>query len=95
MQIISGQEAQKLVSEQAAQVVDVRSPLEYQQGAIPGAVNVPLQIIEKCLDILDKQRPVLVYCASGMRSEQAKNVLNTLGFKAVYNVGSRENYLRC
>jgi rhodanese-related sulfurtransferase len=90
---ISGRDAQRLVSEEQAQIVDVRSPAEYQQGAVPGAINVPIQIIVKCAEILDKQRPVLVYCASGMRSEQARQTLIRLGFKSVYNVISRENYL--
>ena len=86
-------EAREMVAN-GAQLVDVRSPQEYGMGAIPGSKNVPWQMIQMAEQHLDKSTPVIVYCASGMRSEQAKNVLQQMGFDAV-NLGSINKYLTC
>lgn len=87
-------EARKLV-EQGAQLVDVRSPAEFAQGAIPGSVNVPLQTIQVAKDTLDTSKPVIVYCVSGARSSQAQMFLENMGFGAVHNLGSIRKYLTC
>jgi len=78
-----------------AQLVDVRSPQEYAQGAIPGSVNVPLQTIQMAKDALDKEKPVIVYCVSGARSSQAQMFLENMGFGSVHNLGSIRKYLTC
>ena len=87
-------EARQMVAN-GAQLVDVRSPAEYSQGAIPGSVNVPLQAIHQAEHVLDKGKAVIVYCASGMRSSQAQNYLNQLGFGSVHNLGSINKYITC
>lgn len=88
-------EARTLVTEKGAQLVDVRSPAEYAQGAIPGSVNIPVQMIHMADQHLDQSRPVIVFCASGARSAQAKNVLDQFGFDEVHNLGSINKYLSC
>lgn len=80
-------EARTLI-EQGAQLVDVRTPQEYQQHALPDSVNIPLPVIQQALKQLDKETPVLLYCASGQRSGTAKRVLEACGFSAVHNLGS-------
>lgn len=94
MNFIECPEAREMVAN-GAQLVDVRSPQEYGQGALPGSLNVPLQVIQLADQHLDKAKPVIVYCASGMRSEQAKGVLSQMGFDAVHNLGSVNKYLSC
>lgn len=94
MNFIECPEARKMVAN-GAQLVDVRSPQEFGQGALPGSLNVPLQTIQMADQHLDKSKPVIVYCASGMRSEQAKGVLSQMGFDAVHNLGSVNKYLSC
>lgn len=79
-------EAKSLIKS-GAQLVDVRSPHEHQQHALPGSVNIPLPIIQKALKQLDKETPVLLYCASGQRSGAAKSVLEACGFSRVHNIG--------
>ena len=87
-------EAREMVSK-GAQLVDVRSPQEFAMGAIPGSLNVPLQAIHLAEEHLDKDKPVILYCASGMRSGQALNMLAQMGFDAVHNLGSINKYVSC
>lgn len=87
-------EAREMVAN-GAQLVDVRSPQEFAMGAIPGSLNIPLQAIYSAEQHLDKSKPVIVFCASGMRSGQALGVLTQLGFDAVHNLGSINKYVSC
>ena len=93
-QTLSCQDAKTLLN-QGGQLVDVRTPLEHQQYALPGSMNLPLQEISAARKRLDKNRPVMVYCHSGTRSEQAKSFLHNMGFNKVYNLGSVQNYSHC
>lgn len=70
-----------------AQIVDVRTPAEFRGGHIEGAQNIPLQALGQHLGKLDKNKPVITCCASGMRSASAKNILKKSGFAEVYNGG--------
>ena len=70
-----------------AQVVDVRTPGEYQSGHIKGSVNLPLQTLTSTMSRLSKTRPVITCCASGMRSASARQLLVSNGFSEVYNGG--------
>jgi len=70
-----------------AKVVDVRSRGEFQGGAYPGAVNIPVQELEQRLGELPRDRAIVVYCASGMRSASAERLLRSRGFAEVYNGG--------
>lgn len=65
------------------QVVDVRSPGEHADGALPGAVNLPLPHLLDAVDRLDRGRPVLVHCAGGYRSSIAASLLRGRGFTDV------------
>ncbi len=66
-------------------VLDVREPDEYQEGAIPGAIHIPRGHLESQVEnrLVDKTTPVLVYCASGVRSVFAANTLQELGYQTV------------
>jgi phage shock protein E len=70
-----------------ATVVDVRSEAEFRSGAYRGAVNVPLQVLQGKLGRIPKDRPVVVYCASGTRSAMAARILRKAGYADVSNAG--------
>lgn len=71
-----------------ALIVDVRTPAEFALGHYPGAVNIPLQELDRRLPELGpKKRPVVVYCRTGNRSGKAKAVLLREGFADVTNGG--------
>src|SRR5262249_28114969 len=84
----SSAEAHRLVAG-GARLVDVRTPGEVSGGALPGAVNIPLGELPGRVGELTKDpaRPVVVYCASGMRSAQAKRILVGAGLSEVYDLG--------
>jgi rhodanese-related sulfurtransferase len=71
-----------------AQIVDVRTPDEFKQGYIAGAVNLNFydSDFKEKLKTLDKSKPVLVYCAVGGRSGQASKILQELGFENVHDL---------
>ncbi len=73
---------------EGAQIVDVRTPDEWNQGIIDGAVmnNIYDADFEAKLGKLDKEKPVAVYCKVGGRSGQAMAKMQELGFKEVYNL---------
>lgn len=70
-----------------ATVVDVRSPDEFRAGAHPGAVNIPLQQLAQRVGEIPRDRPVVLYCTSGVRSGTAAAQLKRLGFTDVVNAG--------
>lgn len=73
---------------EGAQLLDVRTPKEWNQGIIEGAImiNIYEDDFNNSLEKLDKEKPVAVYCASGGRSGQAMAKMQKLGFKEVYNL---------
>ena len=58
----------RLASGEALRIVDVRSPLEFAGGHLPGALNIPLGDIDKSIPGVDASDRVVVVCHSGMRS---------------------------
>ncbi|MEU8680588.1 rhodanese-like domain-containing protein [Streptomyces sp. NPDC048611] len=68
------------------QLIDVRNPAEYEDGALPGARNVPLAGLSDRLTELDPARPVILYCRSGNRSVIAAALLEAHGFTEVCDV---------
>ena len=70
-----------------AQIIDVRTPAEYNGGHIKGSKNVPLQSLNQNLGKINKNKPVITCCESGARSAAAKSILKNSGFTEVYNGG--------
>lgn len=88
-----GVDFKKLLKE-GAQIIDVRTKAEFQQGHIKGAVNIPLNNLSNHYARMKKDAPVITCCASGMRSAQAKTILTANGFTRVYNGGGWINLRR-
>ena len=62
--------------------LDVRFPAEFQQDAIRGAINIPLNEIRQAASLLDASREYIVYCQTGRRSSAAAFLLSQRGIRA-------------
>lgn len=91
---ISCEQLQQLL-EKGGQLIDVRSSMEFNQGALNGAINLPINTIQLNTDAIDQTKPVLLYCRSGQRSGMVKQFLVSLGFEDVYNIGSYSRFVFC
>ena len=69
-----------------AQLIDVRTAEEYTAGHIPGAVNIPIDVLPQQVANIDKTKTVAVYCATGARSLNAKQFLAAQGYPNVVNL---------
>ena len=75
-------------------VLDVRTPMEFEMGAYPGAINVGLDSLQEWAEgIEDKDREIIIYCASGARSSYGMRILNQMGFTNVENGGGLHNMM--
>ena len=80
---------QEIVKNNNARIIDVRSYLEFKMDHIEGASNIPLDQLPARLNEIEKieKDPIIVYCRSGNRSEQALVFLRQHGVENVYNGG--------
>jgi rhodanese-related sulfurtransferase len=83
---IDGATAHSLVHE-GATLVDVRTPEEFASKHIDGAVNVPIDEVSSH-DFGSKDKPLVLYCARGHRSQQAGETLRSQGYTRVYVLGA-------
>lgn len=90
---LSGAEAQALVKGGAV-LLDVRTPQEFAQGHVEGAINLPVGELPSRLDRLPakKDQPIVVYCQSGRRSAAAVKVLAEAGYSKVFDLGAMSNW---
>ena len=70
-------------------ILDVRTPEEFTEKHIPGAINIPNETIgtEEIPELPDKDQLILVYCRSGNRSKQASDKLVDLGYTNIVEFG--------
>ncbi|NIC40079.1 rhodanese-like domain-containing protein [Aquabacterium sp. A08] len=85
---VSPTEAVQLMNREKAVVVDVCSPEEYAAGHVTAAKNVPLDELEAKLPgvVKNKGLPLVLVCASGIRSRRAVAVAKKLGYEKAYNL---------
>jgi phage shock protein E len=75
-----------------ARIIDVRSPAEFKDGAYKGAVNIPLSTLPaRMFELEPKDKPIVLYCASGARSGQAARLLKRAGWSDVVNAGGLDD----
>ncbi len=78
---------------EGAALLDVRTSQEYQEGHIPGSINIPLQSLSTADQIpAGKDAPLFVYCYSGSRSAQAVRLLTGMGYTNIKNIGGIAAY---
>ena len=75
-------------------LVDVRSKDEFNSGSCKGAVNIPVDQIQNQLSKFKDKKNIVVFCRSGMRSSQAKSILERNGINNVTNGGGLTNVQR-
>ncbi len=74
-------------------LIDVRTPMEFATGSLPGAINIPLDSMRERLDEVPTDRTVILFCGVGLRGYLASNILRGNGFKNVRNlVGGLKTY---
>ena len=84
---ISGAEARGLVAG-GALLIDVRSPEEFAEGHIDGAMSIPIQeLAGRIAELGDRNDEIVLYCQSGGRSAMAKRLLERNGFTNVHDLG--------
>lgn len=98
---VSPDEARRMMAEENAVLVDVRDAPELQaSGKVPGSINISRGMLEFRADAdtpyhnpeLRKDRPVILYCASGGRSALSGQRLKEMGYEKVYNLGGFKDY---
>ena len=77
---------ERCASGEDLQVLDVRTPEEWESGHIPGARHVFAPELRERDPGLDPERPVAVYCGTGYRASVAASLLERKGFRHVHNV---------
>lgn len=85
---LSADEFERLIQDDSIQVVDVRTVAEYSKGHIGRSININVldeNFAAHADELLEKERPVAVYCRSGKRSRDAARLLDKKGFR-VYNL---------
>ena len=88
-------EAKEKIINDGAILLDVRTKEEYNEKHIDGAILLPLDKID--IDsisqiVSEKDTPIIVYCRSGNRSQQAREKLIALGYSKVYDLGAMSNW---
>ncbi|WP_453990109.1 rhodanese-like domain-containing protein [Bacillus nitroreducens] len=84
MKQLTAKEVETLLSERTTlNIIDVREVDEVAAGRIPGAVNIPLGLIEFRMNELDKSKEYVMVCRSGGRSGRASQFLEGQGFKVI------------
>jgi rhodanese-related sulfurtransferase/rubrerythrin len=73
-------------SEGTYTILDVRQPWEYEKEHLPGGRLIPLGELMERIGELNQEKPVIVHCASGRRSQIAAQLMTGMGFREVYNL---------
>jgi len=83
---ISSAEAKKLLAKGNIFLLDVRTPQEFSQARLSGAVLIPTGEFERRINEVPKNKPILVYCAVGSRSKSVADLLTQRGYKEIYHM---------
>jgi len=83
---IASPQAKPLLDKGAIFLLDVRTPQEYQQAHLKGAVLIPINEVERRLGEIPRNRTVVIYCAIGSRSRVVAGFLAEKGYREVYNM---------
>lgn len=84
-------DVKEMVNNPEATLVDFRIPAQFAEKTAPGAINIPLAVIEENLDFFRKQKQIVVFCNTGRQSSEAMEILKKNGITNVYNAKSLQN----
>ncbi|MFD0991457.1 rhodanese-like domain-containing protein [Mariniflexile jejuense] len=87
--VVTPTEANKVLQDKAIQIIDVRTPSEFAEGHIKNAKNIDFMASPSFttnINTLDKEKPILVYCRSGKRSNESVKILLNAGFTKIYDL---------
>ncbi|MBM7660188.1 rhodanese-related sulfurtransferase [Bacillus mesophilus] len=76
-----------LIEEKALNIIDVREVDEVANGKIPGALHIPLVLLEFRMNVLDQSKEYIMVCRSGARSGRATQFLETYGYNVINMTG--------
>ena len=87
--LITAEEAKEIIDTEEVTILDVRTPQEYEEGHIEGALLIPDYELKDLADskLPDKDEKILVYCRSGNRSKSAAKILIDMGYTNVHDFG--------
>ncbi len=88
VELITVEEMDSLLELEKVQLVDVRTPKEYAEGHIEGAINIDFsdENFETLISEVDKSKPVAVYCGRGGRSGKCSAYMKKAGFTKIYDL---------
>jgi len=93
MKEMTAKEVEMNVTEgKALNIIDVREVDEVAAGKIPGAVNIPLGLLEFRMNELDKSKEYVMVCRSGGRSGRATQILESHGYSVINMAGGMLSY---
>lgn len=86
--MVTPEEMQNILHLEDVQLIDVRTPEEYNEGHIKNSQNIDYKspTFGEDILVLDKTKPVIVYCKSGKRSGNSSKILKKAGFVIVYDL---------
>ncbi len=87
-QLITAEEMQTILDLEDAQLIDVRTPEEYDEYRVAHSQNIDFQspTFDEDIAKLDKEKPVILYCKTGNRSAICAKKLKAAGFKKIYDL---------
>lgn len=91
---ITTAQLKSIIRDRNKQFIDVRTPMEYNQYNVKPFRNIPLQILRRECEQLDKEKDVILICRSGSRSLRAARILKKAGFTKLTNVVGGLNHWR-
>ena len=89
IQHLSAEEFEKqIIATNGEQLIDVCYPREFEKAHIPGAKNINFRNpdFREQIGKLDREKPILLYCAYGVRSKLTANMCKKMGFKTIYDL---------
>lgn len=82
--LVNFEQAKNMIETNNVYLIDVRTKPEYDFMHIKNAINIPVDEINSRISELEEGKDLMVYCASGARSKNAIQILNSLGYTNVY-----------
>ena len=89
LQVLSTEAYKEIIKDTSLLLVDVRTPEEYEEGALPGAINIDYydeENFHEAYDAFDRKKPIYLYCRTGNRSLKVADKLFEMGFEEIYDM---------